>query len=172
MNRRYTRGAYLEKVARLRELIPDISLTTDIIVGFPGETEDEWRQTLDFVEQARFGHIHIFAFSPREGTKAATLPGPVSREIQRERSQQLHELAARQRCAVMQGFVGRDFEVLIEGRREIDDRRRPWWSGYTPNFLRVRIESPDDADWTGRIMRARLERIADDGEALLGRVTG
>ncbi len=167
MARRCRSGEFLALVNEGRRRVPDLVVTTDIIVGFPGETEDEWQQTLDFVERARFGHIHIFAFSPRQGTKAATLPSPVSREIQRLRSQQLHELAARQRGELMQAFSGREFEVLIEGRHETDDDGRWFWSGYTPNFLRVRIESNED-NLAGKIVRIRLDRLAEDGETLLG----
>ena len=166
MSRRCRSDEFLALLGEGRERVPDLVVSTDIIVGFPGETEDEWRQTLDFVEQAHFGHIHIFAFSPREGTKAATLPQPVAREIKRERSQQLHELAARQRRETLQAFSGRTFEVLVEGRRETGPDGRAFWSGYTPNFLRVRLLS-EAGDLAGRIMSANMKQVSDDGEALL-----
>ena len=169
MARRCRGDEFLELIAAGRRRVPDLVVSTDIIVGFPGETDDEWQQTLAFVQRTRFGHIHIFAFSPREGTKAATLPLPLSRDLKRRRSQQLHELANRQRRAEMQRFVGREFEVLIEGKREMGDDGRNHWSGYTPNFLRVRVSSNEE-DLAGRIVRVRLERVADDGKLLLGRV--
>ncbi len=165
MSRRCRRDEFLDLIAEGRRQVPDLVVTTDIIVGFPGETEAEWQQTVDFVERAMFGHIHIFAFSPREGTKAATLPLPVERALKRERSQQLHELSLTQRRAVLAAYLGREFEVLVEGRRETDDHGGTCFSGYTPNFLRVRIAS-EEADLSGQLVRVRLDTVSADGEAL------
>ena len=167
MARRCRSGEFLALLAEGRQRVPELMVSTDIIVGFPGETDEEWAQTLAFVERAGFGHIHIFAFSPREGTKAAELPLPVERALKRERSQQLHELAQAQRRRILQDFVGREFELLVEGRRETDEAGRAYWSGYTPNFLRVRLHS-EAQDLEGRLVRARLESVAGDGDALLG----
>jgi len=167
MARRCRSGEFLALLAEGRQRVPELMVSTDIIVGFPGETDEEWAQTLAFVERAGFGHIHIFAFSPREGTKAAELPLPVERALKRERSQQLHELAQAQRRRILQDFVGREFELLVEGRRETDEAGRAYWSGYTPNFLRVRLHS-EVQDLEGRLVRARLESVAGDGDALLG----
>ena len=167
MARRCRSGEFLALLAEGRRRVPELMVSTDIIVGFPGETDEEWAQTLAFVERAGFGHIHIFAFSPREGTKAAELPLPVERALKRERSQQLHELAQVHRRRILQGHAGREFELLIEGRRETDETGRAYWSGYTPNFLRVRLHS-EAQDLEGRLVRARLESLAGDGEALLG----
>jgi len=169
MSRRCRRDEFLDLIAEGRRQVPDLVVTTDIIVGFPGETDEEWQQTLDFVERAVFGHIHIFAFSPREGTKAATLPLPVERALKRERSEQLHLLAGQHRRRVMQRFVGREFEVLLEGRRETDPDGQPCWSGYTPNYLRVRVAAHGQ-DLSGHRVRVLLQGIAPDGSVLQGRV--
>ena len=169
MARRCRSGEFLELVAEGRRRVPDLVVTSDIIVGFPGESDEEWQETLRFVEQAQFGHIHIFAFSPREGTKAATLPLPIARKVKRERSQQLHELAHAHRHRIMQDFIGREFEVLIEGQGEKDQDGRIFCSGYTPNFLRVRVPS-DEQDLAGKVARVRLSQLADDGDMLLGRL--
>jgi threonylcarbamoyladenosine tRNA methylthiotransferase MtaB len=167
MARRCRSGEFLELVEEGRRRVPQLMVSTDIIVGFPGETDEEWRQTLDFVERAGFGHIHIFAFSPREGTKAAGLPLPVERAVKRERSRQLHELATAHRQRVLHEQVGREVELLVEGRREGDEAGQ-YWSGYTPNFLKVRLDN-DAPDLEGRLVRTRLEAVAGDGEALLGK---
>jgi len=169
MSRRCRSGEFLQLVESGRRRVPDLVVTTDIIVGFPGETGEEWQQTLDFADQAGFGHIHIFAFSPREGTKAATLPLPVERALKRERSEQLHLLAGQHRRKVMQRFVGREFEVLLEGRRETGPDGQPCWSGYTPNYLRVRVAA-NGQDLSGCRVRVLLQGIAPDGNVLQGRV--
>ena len=157
MSRRCRSGEFLALIEAGRARVPDLQVTTDIIVGFPGESSEEWAQTLDFVEQARFAHVHIFAFSPREGTKAATLPDPVPRAVQRERSQQLHALAARLRGEILRDQIGRECEVLVEGR----DRESGMWSGYTPNYLRVLIASREPLE--NRRCPVRLVGVSDDG---------
>ncbi|BAO44882.1 tRNA (N(6)-L-threonylcarbamoyladenosine(37)-C(2))-methylthiotransferase MtaB [Thiolapillus brandeum] len=164
MSRRCRRDEFLDLAESARLRIPNFNITTDIIVGFPGETDDEWRQTLDFVEQAKFGHVHIFAFSPRSGTKAAMLPNPVSRETKRQRSEQLHALAVRLKQERLQREVGTVAEVLVEGRPEESGNLR-LWSGYLPNYLRVHIPSPDNLE--NRIIRVQVEK--PDGEYLLAK---
>ena len=89
MARRVKSSEFETLVQQAREQVPDFNITTDIIVGFPGETEEEWQQTMAFVEHIGFGHLHIFAYSPRPGTRAVTLPNPVSRDVIRDRSQEL-----------------------------------------------------------------------------------
>jgi len=168
MSRRCRSDEFAELVEQARAQVRDFSVTTDVIVGFPGENDAEWQETLAFLERMRFAHVHIFAFSAREGTKAATLPDPVSRATKRERSQQLHELAARHRYAALQAFVGREFDILVEGSQDGTNGRRSW-SGYTPNFLRVRLDS--DRDLANRIVPVRTVAVSDDGQALLGELT-
>ena len=167
MSRRCKTAEFAELISCARERVKDFLVTTDIIVGFPGETGQEWAQTLSFVEQMRFAHVHIFAFSAREGTKAATLPLPISRDSKRERSQQLHELSARHKRETLQQFIGREFEVLIEGSRDSDKSGNALWSGYTPNFLRVRLTAAPSVDLENRLLRVRTREVSPDGEALL-----
>ena len=154
--------ARLAHEARIR--IPDINLTTDIIVGFPGETENEWQQTMDFVEQIGFGHLHIFAYSPRPGTRAAALPDPVPREVIRQRSEALHLLGERLKRETLNQFVGRRFPVLIESAPTTPGAG---WSGYTPNFLRIHIMEPYEADLENRIVMVRLQQVTDSADALI-----
>jgi tRNA-2-methylthio-N6-dimethylallyladenosine synthase len=116
MNRGYTREKYLELVEYARKKIPDLSLTTDIIVGFPGETYEEFRETVDLIREIGYTSLYTFIYSPREGTRAARLPDPVPAE---EKSKWLQELCAEQekisavRCA---GEVGKTYRVLVEER--------------------------------------------------------
>ena len=165
MSRRCRSDEFAELIDQARAQVRDFSVTTDVIVGFPGESDAEWQETLAFLERMRFAHVHIFAFSARAGTKAATLPDPVSRAIKRERSQQLHELAARHRHEVLQAFVGREFDILVEGSQGDPAGESKQWSGYTPNFLRVRVDSEQDLE--NRIVTVRTLDVSDDGQTLL-----
>jgi len=123
MRRTYDRGRYLDRVAMIRELVPDCALTTDIIVGFPGETEDDFEQTLDVVETARYDSAFTFIFSPRRGTEGAGLPGRVSSEAQHERMERLVESVQRIAGERAQRFVGRTMDVLVEGPSRTDPTR-------------------------------------------------
>jgi len=167
MSRRCKTNEFANLIAQAREQVADFCVTTDIIVGFPGETEEEWQQTMTFVEQMRFAHIHIFAFSAREGTKAATLPLPINRDTKRERSQQLHALAARDKRETLQQFVDRKFEILIEGSKTAHASGGTIWSGYTPNFLRVRIVTDANTELENQLVRVHTQQVSEDGEALL-----
>ena len=126
MRRTYDRERYLDRVAMIREHVPDTSLTTDIIVGFPGETERDFQQTLEVAREVRYDAAFTFVFSPRRGTEAATISdGLVPHELKVERMQRLLEVvqaSARERA---QRFVGRTLEVLVEGASRTDpDRMR------------------------------------------------
>jgi threonylcarbamoyladenosine tRNA methylthiotransferase MtaB len=158
MSRRCRQAEYRQLIARARSAIKDLNVTTDIIVGFPGETRDEWRQTMDFVDEMGFGHIHIFAFSARQGTRAATLPEQVPTEIKRQRSQQLLAISQRQTWLRMQQSLGRTLPVLIEGDTTDSEG---YWQGYTPNYLRVSVSAPDDSHLGNRIVMANLNSLTD-----------
>jgi threonylcarbamoyladenosine tRNA methylthiotransferase MtaB len=162
MARRCRSDEYRELIRRARAEVPDFNVTTDIIVGFPGETEAQWQQTLDFVEEIGFGHLHIFAFSPRQGTKAATLPNPVSREIKRQRSEALHKLGETMKRSTLEHYVGRSLPVLIEGSGA------QGWAGYTPNFLRVVLTPTTGIALENRIVNIKLTGLSQDGQQLAG----
>jgi tRNA-2-methylthio-N6-dimethylallyladenosine synthase len=115
MNRAYTREHYLQKVEKLRRHLPGISLSTDIIVGFPGETEADFRDTLSLVQEARFQQAFCFKYSPRPQTSAASFPDQVPDEIKAERLARLLDLQDRNTLAAHQGLVGETREVLVEG---------------------------------------------------------
>jgi tRNA-2-methylthio-N6-dimethylallyladenosine synthase len=124
MRRTYTRERYLDRVALIREHVPDVALTTDIIVGFPGETEDDFRDTLEVAEQVGYDGAFTFIFSPRRGTEAATLTdGLVPHEVAVERMQRLVEVVQRRARERGQRFVGRTLDVLVEGSSRTDPDR-------------------------------------------------
>ena len=123
MRRTYNRRRYLDRVALIREHVPDVALTTDIIVGFPGETEEDFERTLEVVDEVAYDGAFTFVFSPRRGTEAATLDGQVPHPVKRERMERLVELVQRRARERAQRFVGRTMEVLVEGESRTDATR-------------------------------------------------
>jgi tRNA-2-methylthio-N6-dimethylallyladenosine synthase len=123
MRRTYTRERYLDRVAMIREHVPDCALTTDIIVGFPGETEADFEQTLEVAEEVGYDGAFTFIYSPRRGTEAATLPDQVPHETKVARMERLVEVVQRRAAERAQRFVGRTLDVLIEGPSRTDPSR-------------------------------------------------
>ncbi|HET9102873.1 MAG TPA: tRNA (N6-isopentenyl adenosine(37)-C2)-methylthiotransferase MiaB [Solirubrobacteraceae bacterium] len=123
MRRTYTRERYLDRVALIREHVPDVALTTDIIVGFPGETDDDFRQTLEVAEAVGYDGAFTFIYSPRRGTEAAELPDQVPHQVKVARLEQLVEVIQRRAHERAQRFVGRTVEVLVEGPSRTDPSR-------------------------------------------------
>jgi threonylcarbamoyladenosine tRNA methylthiotransferase MtaB len=169
MARRCKTGEFRELIAQARAVVPDFNVTSDIIVGFPGETEDEWQQTLDYVREIGFGHLHIFSYSPRAGTKAARLPGAVEKAVKQARSRELHALAAQMKRDTLARFVDREFEVLWEGDCEQQENGRWKISGYTPNYLRVIAEVDDGPARNNTLDTVRSYAVDESGNALLVR---
>ncbi len=137
MARRCKTEEFSAIVSQLRAQIPHFNITTDIIVGFPGETKEEWQDSFDFIKKTGFGHIHIFTYSSREGTKAATLPNQLTNDIKKQRSQQLHGLANDMKQQFCQEKIGNEFPVLWEGYHEPLEGGKQRVFGYTPNYLKV-----------------------------------
>jgi tRNA-2-methylthio-N6-dimethylallyladenosine synthase len=123
MRRTYNRERYLDRVALIREHVPDCAITTDIIVGFPGETEEDFRQTLEMAEHVGYDGAFTFAYSPRRGTEAATLPDQVPHEVKVQRLERLVEVIQRRGHQRAQRFVGRALDVLVEGPSRTDPSR-------------------------------------------------
>ncbi len=123
MRRTYDRRRYLDRVAQIREHVPDCALTTDIIVGFPGETEDDFAETLEVVDEVGYDSAFTFIFSPRRGTEAATMADQVPHPVKRERMERLVALVQRRAAERAQRFVGRSMEVLVEGPSRTDRSR-------------------------------------------------
>lgn len=156
MARRCKTEEFAAIVSQLRKQIPHFNITTDIIVGFPGETEQEWQDSYDFIKQTGFGHIHIFTYSGREGTKAVTLPNQLSNDIKKQRSQQLHELAHEMKLRFCQDNVGNEFSVLWEGYDEPYSEGKQLVFGYTPNYLRVGCVISQDESAENQLLNAKL----------------
>ncbi len=161
MARRCKTEEFAAIVSQLRAQIPHFNITTDIIVGFPGETEQEWQDSYDFIKQTGFGHIHIFTYSSREGTKAATLPNQVANEIKKQRSQQLHELANDMKLKFCRDNIGNEFPVLWEGYSEALEDRKQQVFGYTPNYLRVGCIISNNESVENRTITTRLMAVED-----------
>ncbi len=139
MNRRYDTGEYYEKCMLLREYFTHPALTTDVIVGFPGETEEEFAQTVKFLEKVRFYETHIFKYSRRDGTKAARMGDQVPEETKAARSAVLQELNEKNKAAFEAYYLGRPVEVLFEEEKERQGIR--YCTGYTREYVKVTVPS-------------------------------
>lgn len=142
MNRRYTSSEYAEKCELLRKYFPNPALTTDVIVGFPGETEEEFKESYDFVDSIDFYETHIFKYSRREGTKAAVMPDQVDEQIKAKRSAQLIELGEKKRAAYEQSFQGKEVEVLVEEDLELNGKEVQ--IGHTKEYMKIALETNEN----------------------------
>ncbi len=161
MGRRMTAAEYARLVEQIRAAVPEMAITTDIIVGFPGEDEAEFAESIAFVERMAFARLHVFPFSPRPGTPAARMEGRVPEPALRERAARMRELGERLAARYRRQFLGREMEVLWERRR-----RDGLWHGLTDNYLQVVTACP--ADLHNRITRTRL--VGEEGGFLVGEV--
>ncbi len=161
MARRCKTEEFAAIVKQLRTQIPHFNITTDIIVGFPGETEQEWQESFDFIKQTGFGHIHIFTYSSRAGTKAAGLPDQLNNDLKKQRSRQLHELAEQMKLAFFEENIGHEFPVLWEGYREVlaDNKQRVF--GYTPNYLRVACVIDNEISVENQTLNCLVTAVAE-----------
>jgi threonylcarbamoyladenosine tRNA methylthiotransferase MtaB len=155
MKRRYTVADYRRAVTLIRTSVPEVAITTDVIVGFPGETDEEFRQTVDFCREMGFARIHVFPFSPRPGTTAADMPGRLAPVVTKGRSRQMLALAGQSDIDYRQRFLGRTRHVLWE------QREAGIWSGLTGNYIRVYTR--DDEDLNNRLLPVKLLKIYRDG---------
>ncbi|MCX7082296.1 MAG: tRNA (N(6)-L-threonylcarbamoyladenosine(37)-C(2))-methylthiotransferase MtaB [Methylococcales bacterium] len=162
MARRCKTEEFSAIVQRLRAKIPDFNITTDIIVGFPGETEQEWQDSYNFIKQTGFGHIHIFTYSRREGTKAANLPDQIAEDIKKQRSRQLHELANTMKLQFFKDNLGQEFPVLWEGYSIAQDDGRQQVFGYTPNYLRVSSIIEAGVSVENKTLKVKLSELGED----------
>jgi len=157
MNRHYTREEYLDIVFMLRSHDPLFGITTDIIVGFPGETDKDFEDTLDIVKKAAFGRTHVFRYSPRKGTAGAAMKDAVPEQIKKDRAEVLESLGERAAKAFTGANIGIAQTVLIEESRE------GYATGYTGNYIKTYIEDPEGRIEAGKLYRAVLTRTFRDG---------
>ena len=168
MNRGYTRSAYLDIVDRARELRPDIAFTTDIIVGFPGETDSDFNETLDIVERVRFDSAFTFKYSPREGTVAAALEDDVPSDVKKSRLEVLNAAIQRIRRELMADCIGSVEEILLDAR--VKKGEYQFLKGRTPHFRNVLID--DDIGNLGDVLSVVLKELNNFtfmGEEITGR---
>lgn len=152
MNRRYTANEYEETVNLLRETLPDVSITTDVIVGFPGETDEEFNETYEFLKRIKLTKTHIFKFSPRKGTKAADMEGQIDGSIKEKRSKILIELNDKNEKDFTEKFIGTEMDVLVE--KELKDKANVF-EGYTRNYIKVEVPC-NASDVTSTIVDVKL----------------
>ena len=138
MNRRYTTEQFKEIVKRLRNTYSDVNLTTDIIVGFPGETEEEFEKTYKFLDEIKFYKMHIFKYSQRKGTKAAVMPNQIPGDIKELRSRRLIELSNKNEFEINQKYIGKKVEVLFEEEKE------GIFKGHTANYILVYCKDEEE----------------------------
>ncbi len=157
MARRYDTAYYASLVQKLRSCFDNPAITTDLMVGFPGETEEEFAQTMEFVRSIGFAKAHVFPYSPRGGTAAATMEGQIDKEVKTRRSKQLSQLVQQQREAFLAAMVGRTEPVLFENA----DLPGGWQEGYTPNYTPVRVQEP--VPLQGQIRQVCITAADGDG---------
>jgi len=166
MNRHYDTAAYYGAVELLRKYYANPAVTTDVIVGFPGETEEEFRQTERFLRQVGFYEMHIFKYSRRHGTRAAHMEGQLTEAQKAVRSDRLMELGREMSCAYRRNFAGTVQEVLFE--EPFTRGGKTYWAGHTPNYIRVAVEREREEEVRNRIVRCRLDSFLDE-DTMLGR---
>lgn len=163
MRRDYTAEQFADIVRRARTAMPDISITTDIIVGFPGESEEDFRASYEFAEEMRFSRIHVFRFSPRQGTLAARMPDKVPPSLIKRRSEEMMTLAGRLMRQFAKSLVGTKQKILLE-----EESGAGMLSGFTGNYVRAIVEAPPEMKGQ---MAEILIRDHRDGK-VIGRVEG
>ncbi len=153
MNRKYTTKEFKEVVTRLRNAYPQVALTTDIIVGFPGETEEEFSRTYQYLKEIQFYKMHIFKYSPRKGTKAAVMKDQIDGKIKEERSKKLIALSDENEKMYNSQYVGKEVSVLFE------EREGKYMKGHTTNYMCVKKEEKEDL--TGKIENVKITKVED-----------
>jgi threonylcarbamoyladenosine tRNA methylthiotransferase MtaB len=157
MNRRYDTKEYLEIVKALKDFDPDYGITTDIIAGFPGETEEDHRRTLDLIGKAGFGRVHVFRFSSRAGTAAAKMDGKVDGDTKARRGAELQKAADSAFEVFVRQNMGRTHRFLAEERAD------GYVSGYTDNYIRTYVKDENEEIVTGGFCNVRITGMMRDG---------
>ena len=154
MNRRYTSGEYFRTTEILRKYYPNPAITTDVIVGFPGETDEEFRVTRQFVQDVNFYEMHIFKYSKRKGTRAAVMDGQLTEAEKSRRSAVLAEEGRRMSHAYQTSFVGSEAEVLFEEKKKIAGKE--YWIGHTPQYVKAAKEAEASRDLRNQIVKGTI----------------
>ncbi|MCR4999641.1 MAG: tRNA (N(6)-L-threonylcarbamoyladenosine(37)-C(2))-methylthiotransferase MtaB [Lachnospiraceae bacterium] len=163
MNRKYSTEEYKRGVAMLRKYFDHPAITTDVIVGFPGETEEEFETTREYLDDIHFYEMHVFKYSKRTGTRAAVMPDQVPEEKKSERSDVLISMADKMSLEYRQSFFGKKVQVLFEEQEEIDGKI--YWMGFTKEYIRVAYETKEDIANT--IIEGRVSAMLNDEVVLI-----
>ena len=164
MNRRYTSSQYLELVSKLRSKVKDVEITTDIIVGFPGETEEDFEATCDIVRKVGYSNAYTFAYSPREGTIAAKMPDQIAQEVKKQRLNKLNAVLAETIPCGNEKYIGFEGDILIEG---VDHRAEPLLFGKLSNFKMVYVQG--DERLIGTMVHVKVDGLRFN--SLFGHIT-
>lgn len=157
MNRRYNVDGYYKGVELLREYFPDAAVTTDVIVGFPGETEEEFNITKKYLEKVCFYEMHVFKYSRRKGTAADKMPDQIPENIKSERSTELLELNEILSNGYREKYIGKKVKVLLEENHIIENKK--YIIGFTDTYVRVALENPEEKLYTNQIVNVRVKKL-------------
>lgn len=156
MKRRYLTGLYKERVAKIKQVMPDACIGVDVIVGFPGETEDYFLDTFRFLEQLPISYLHVFTYSERPNTEAVLLQNPVPKHIRNKRSKVLRALSAKKRHQFYESQLGKEVSVLFE-----NENKKGYIQGFSTNYVKVR--APWNPGWVNTTKKVRLSEIDEGG---------
>jgi threonylcarbamoyladenosine tRNA methylthiotransferase MtaB len=154
MHRKYRPWHYAEKIRKIREAMPDAAIGADVMVGFPGETDELFEESRDFIVRLPFTYLHVFTYSSRPGTPSAAMPDQVPVQVARERNRVLRELAAEKNRAFRQGFIGRTLEVIT-----LQAGGNGWTEALSDNYLKARVAGEHEPN---RILKVEIEGIGDE----------
>lgn len=157
MRRRYRRELYIERVETIKRLMPDCCIGVDVIVGFPGESHEDFLETYQFLNELPISYLHVFTYSERENTIASQMEGAVPGSHRSDRSKMLHILSEKKRRLFYEGQLGNQFEILIEG-----DNKSGFMHGFSPNYVKVR--TPYDPLLVNEVVQAKLLEINSNGD--------
>lgn len=164
MNRKYTAAEYTKGVEILRKYFDNPAITTDIIVGFPGETEEEYNTTLAYVDEIKFAELHVFAYSKRKGTRAATMPNQITNAVKKERSAKLIAQGNKESELFKKSYIGKSVEVLFEEKIVIDNK--DYYVGFSREYIKCIIPA-EDKDLSNQILSVTVTKFTPDYEYLI-----
>ncbi|ASV31890.1 tRNA (N(6)-L-threonylcarbamoyladenosine(37)-C(2))-methylthiotransferase MtaB [Maribacter cobaltidurans] len=156
MKRRYLTNLYVDRVKKIREVIPNCCIGVDVIVGFPGETDDHFLETYHFLNELDISYLHVFTYSERDNTEAVTMDGVVPKKVRNKRSKMLRALSVKKRRAFYESQLGSELEVLFEG-----ENKEGYIHGFTENY--VKVKTPWNPTLVNTLHKIRLKEIAEDG---------
>ncbi len=165
MNRKYTIKEYTKGVEILRKYFQDPAITTDIIVGFPGETEEEYEITEDYVREIAFYELHVFAYSKRAGTKAATMPGQITNAVKKERSARLIATGNESTLEYRKNHIGQTLDVLFEEKAVVDGTE--CFIGFSKEYIKCAVPTSENQDFTNTISMVKAVDLSKDGQYMI-----